>query len=148
MKSYYNSSLNKLHVELKNNYIFDLQLRGRVTIIDGKSATGKTYLTDNIVALVNTGRLSNVRGINGDSNFTIDTLKSIKSSLVVIDNGEYLDDDIVSYICMDRFEHRNTYLIFSRKYLSVGLSPNYYGELVESDKLITVSYPFNEKGWF
>ena len=69
------------------------------------------------------------------------------NSLIVIDRGDLiLTSEMVSIICRDR---KNKYLVFARRALGLGLSPNYFGRLkLNNSGFIYLDYMFSEKGWF
>lgn len=70
----------------------------------------------------------------------IDAIKAMTEGLIIIDRADaFLSKDDVSYIRSDK---NNTYLIMSRCNLDLGISPNYYAELVNNDGIIELKYEY------
>jgi len=134
-----------------NQVVFDLMIRQPITQVSGDGATGKTLLTDMLLK-DEEGRKSN--GICAYPNvcafsksIDIDRIFSLSGYLIVIDRADFLTDKEVDFICRDRFRG-NTYLIFARRILDLGLSSNYYGEFKVDGRLVTLDYEFSESGRF
>ena len=77
--------------------------------------------------------------------FQIFAIKAMTEGLIIIDRADaFLSKDDVSYIRSDK---NNTYLIMSRCNLDLGISPNYYAELVNNDGIIELKYKYSVEGW-
>lgn len=153
MTKCYDYSTGRLSLEYKSNMKFNLELRKPKTQIDGNSGTGKTLLVSILSKMKQFAQFSNhdydVSNIVLVTRLDdISKIYNSKESLIIIDKGDLLlngNNDLIDYITMD---HSNHYLIFSRVTFSLGLSPNYFGELVVKDGVICVQYAFSEEGWF
>lgn len=120
---------------------FDIQLRGRLNVVGGAATTGKTYMC----TLIRTGNHhSDVvvfeRGVN-----SVRDLTSLSDKLIIIDRADLLSAEVVEHISQDL---DNTYLIMARVPLGLGITPNYIGEFVRDNRLITMRYNFSVPGWF
>jgi hypothetical protein len=152
----YNFESDKLNLTTKDEICFDLELRSKITVVKGKSATGKTLLwneldlikKDEIVIPQEERVAVNIELINRYT--TEEEIKKLMSSsgkLIIIDNAdilfkanERLADSIVD-------SEDNRFLIFSRDTADLGVSPNHYGEFYKENKTVTVKYAFSVKGW-
>lgn len=124
---------------------YQLQLRPKITVVVGDSATGKTYLANALTDLkciqedFGNGEAINVDVFNGK--FPED-----RERLVIVDKGErQFSEELHNWILSTKKLH---YLIFARGNLNLGLTPNYYGEFKREGNLITMYYRFNERLWF
>jgi hypothetical protein len=141
--------------------VFNLELRGHVTVFEGHSSTGKTYflksIYENYPNFVNAFKkhgISDVVYVNAvntvsDNAFAtlLDTLKKRKGCLVLIDNGDKVlngRDKLLKHISVDS---GNQYVICSRGGVGLGVSPNHYGELKQEGDEITSAFHWNERGW-
>ncbi len=129
---------------------FDLDIRKPITQVLGDSATGKTLLVNYIKADKDSGRFNALEDypnvIAYDNIFLKEDLKDLRDTLIIIDRGDLiLTDELVDFICRDK---KNSYLIFARTTLPLGLSPNYYGEFITEGDRIILKYMFSEVGWF
>ncbi|MCR5402804.1 MAG: hypothetical protein K6E91_03175 [Butyrivibrio sp.] len=140
----------KLEIRFHDNVYIRLVIRGRITQIYGESATGKSLLGYVIKATENYNMnnhdidydVSNIMCI--DSKDKIDAIKGMTGGLIIIDRADaFLSQEDVSYIRNDK---NNTYLIMSRCNLDLGISPNYYAELVNNDGVIELKYEYSVEG--
>lgn len=147
---------NTLKLETSTGFKFNLKIKGKKTIVQGESATGKTMLCNTISQLqksLNSKELSrydfdNILIINQNN---IEEIRTANHKLIIIDRADLilrLNEPIIEFINSDRSE-KNRYLIFSRVPLGIELSPNYFADMIvnEEDREITLHYKFNVKGW-
>lgn len=149
MRQVYNWENNTIHFKDKNENVFHIQLRGRITIVTGDSATGKTLLCSRLNS-VKHDRNINAQRYKADNVFilnedNIDKLKSQRNKLIIIDRAEILlDDDMVLYINEDP---GNRYLIFARKPIGIEATPNHFAEMQFVDGEIILHFEFDVEGW-
>jgi hypothetical protein len=145
----------------KDTVKYDLLLRGRITVIDGDSGTGKTFLW-NYLNIIN-GK--DVIAKEGDVDHAFPELllinaynvASIKTSLfmgkdmlVVIDNADsvfLIHKDVLSFVVSDL---KNSYIIFARSDYDFSISPNYYASMNfdKKSKAVKLDYVASEPGWY
>lgn len=133
---------------------FDIKLRQPITIISGKSASGKTFLLKSLREFVNDEVQNNGLSIV-DANIVfvsdvLDTnrIRGVKEHLIMFDRGDVLlTDELVKYI---RQDWDNDYLIFARTPHDFKVSTNYYGDLVYNNDSCTfyIDFRFSVGGWF
>lgn len=145
--SIYDYKKNTLQYTIRNT-IFDLKLRGNITIIDGASASGKTLLFNSIL---NIKRLDKEIAKVDASNIYLITYGHAESfddkeCLVIIDCGELV---LTDKLCRKITQcNKARFLIFTRGSHNLYCSPNHFGEFVkDSNNTITIDYMFNEPGW-
>lgn len=146
----YNWKENRIYFKDLNGITFNIRLKGEKTVVNGASATGKTYLCSSIDTL---SKDKNTGGYNTDNIFILnsDNMNEIEkksNKLIIIDRADYiLSRELVRFINMNDGDNR--YLIFARKGLGLEISPNYYAsmKLDNITKEISISYKFNVKGW-
>lgn len=147
----YDWDKNLLYFEDKNGNIFNLQLRGPATIIDGKSGTGKSLIVSKIQSFMRDYNDSSL-GYSTDNIIILDkynknSIFNETGKLIIIDRGEVLvDQKIVDFVNGDM--ERNRFLIFMREAVGFSISPNYHGRLVQEGKEIKIHYRYNIPGWF
>lgn len=95
---------------------FDIQLRGRINVVRGAAATGKTYMC----TLIRTGNhhpdvVVFERGVDSVSDLT-----PLSDKLIIIDRADMLSTEVVEHISQD---FGNTYLIMARVPLGLGITP-------------------------
>ena len=151
MTDCYDWDKNILHFINKNNNEFNLQLRGKATIIDGESGTGKSLLVSRLQEFIddpNEGALDyNTDNILIVNKYNRDMIFNAVGKLIIIDRGERLiTDKIVDFVNSNR--GKNRFLIFMRKAVGFSISPNYHGRLVRNGNQISIQYIFNVPGWF
>ena len=139
----------------KNKY--NLELRGRITQLDGNSGSGKTLLCDIIDNIKSDMKYNNEKYPDYFNNiFTfnymikyngVSDLKDLSNSLIVFDRADNVssDKDLINYVLSDK---NNCYLFIARTCLDLGLSPNYICELGNRNGVLVTLYEFEEKGWF
>jgi len=131
------------------NTIFDLELRGRITIIDGDSGKGKTFLCNLLQdkIILNTDEFKDIVVINYLTKDRLDSINRYKGKLIVIDNADViLDKEQVGFINSDR---ENQYIIMTRLQYDFNISPNYIAQLTTEDfKTFYLKYEYSVKGWF
>ena len=148
MKQCFDWNNNILNISDLNDNVFNLKFKGLKTT--GKSATGKSLLCSIIREIQND---KNIVGKKYDaSNLFLVTeenmynIKNIQDKLIIIDRADIiLDSEVINMINNDW--GYNKYLIFSRRPLGIDLSPNYFAELEEKDKVFSLKYMFNKKEW-
>lgn len=134
-----------------NDVKFDLDIRKPIVQIMGDSATGKTLLVNYLKADKLSAKYNGISDYPDVYVFDINSpdidISGLQRKLIVIDRGDLiLQDSLIDKIRTDR---NNSYLIFARMTLPLGLSPNYYGEFKVSDgNVISIAYLFSEVGWF
>lgn len=128
---------------------FEFHLRGKVTIVNGLSATGKTYLCEYIKEVQQD--LNSDFGTEFDNVFLLNSenkdciYKQLKK-LIIVDRAELiLSNDIVNFINSD---NNNKYLIFSRGLTGIRVTPNYFATIERDEDKYVLRYEFSEKGWF
>lgn len=151
MRKCYDWDSNLLEVETVAGLRFYIQMRGYKTIVGGYSATGKSFLCSTIMsykkAEINYDEdsydTSDIILLNQENKSIIDT---VQHKLIIIDRADLFitDKDVVK---MNKDIKTNRYLIFARKPMPLYITPNYYGEFVVNDKIITLRYLFNTKDW-
>ena len=149
-KTCYDWDKNEIELKLPNKtHKFALKLKGRKTIVSGKSATGKTLLCSSLKDIIDYQGMaakeydaSNIFVLNIDNK---DKLKEQNKKLIVIDRGELqIDRKTADFINKDR---KNRYLMFLREPKGIHLSPNYFADMEEKRGSIVLKYRFNEQGW-
>lgn len=124
------------HIILNDNNfsIIDLNLKERITILSGDSASGKTYIFNSIKRYVRQNNTNNILCINLDTiNYAdaiIEKIKSIKNGLIIVDEANKVlkNKELTEFIRGD-FESKNNYIIIGR---SLSLNTK-YTELAEPD---------------
>lgn len=130
------------------NFNFNLNLRAPITVICGNSATGKTLLLNTIHEVQKFRQDAGLAARNpvivffGDETIEFEDVEQ----LVIIDRGDFcLTDEICDKI---RNCKRTKFLIMARGLHNLGLTPNYYAELVRSNTELSLHYKFSERLWF
>lgn len=149
MKNIFDYEKNILKFTTKDNFTIDFKLRGKVTIITGETATGKSWIVDCIKNYKNA--TSEATPYNCENVLIIDTIQNCtipvisKNCLIIIDRGDFLlNSKLVKFINNDRFNH---YLIIARGNTGVNATPNHYAELKRENMKFYLEYLFNEDGW-
>ena len=150
MVNIYDYENSKLYLSYSNKAIFNLDIREPITVISGESASGKTLLVSCINDVVQNIRLNQSGDtpniIAFDKKFSITEVEELPYSLVVIDRADLiLTEEDVKYIRKDNLHH---YLIYTRSFLDLDLTPNYFGEFKSKGKEIVIEYDFSEGCWF
>ncbi len=150
MTSVYDYVNNVLNYTSKDGVQYRLQLRGFVTIVEGESSTGKSYLVSELFNLKSVQ--VEVSGYDVSNIFIPSTKKdwfslpSDYEGLTIIDRADILLTDIV---CEQIKNYRKMrFLLFLRKAMNIGYSPNYFGEFVNDNGVIVIKYKFSEELWF
>ena len=125
----------------KNGVHFGVNLPGRVTVLSGDSATGKTLLwhrlkTQAIIDEDTLGVKDIIEIFTSDRNNDLEMVRHLKGKLIIIDNGDILlhgHKDLADYINCD-FD--NQYLIFSRGDTGISTNPKYRGKMIANGKEI------------
>ncbi len=149
MQQSYDWNNNIIQFEDKYCNKFNLQLRGKITIVTGDSASGKTLLCNKLKSIKHDKNLSkqiyradNIFLVNDDN---IDALINQKKKLIIIDRAEQiLTSDIVDSINQDK---DNRFLIFTRKPIGIIATPNHFAEMQLINGELTLQYKFNVRGW-
>lgn len=112
----YDKKLRHLIVSSGEAVTFDIQLRGRINVVRGAAATGKTYMC---TLIRNENHHTDVvvfeRGVN-----SVRDLTSLSDKLIIIDRADMLSAEVVEHISQDL---DNTYLIMARVPLGLGITP-------------------------
>lgn len=127
--------------------VFDISLQENIVILSGDSATGKSYLYQNLLeqAVLESGQdtvFTRIRGINAYTlnNISVQLLKSFTDAIVVVDNADLLmsKPDILKYIDTD---YNNQYILMARGDLNLHTSLFGRGELVrDTDGIFRIHY--------
>lgn len=151
MKNVYDWNTNILMLEDKNNNNFNLKFRGYKTIVQGNSATGKSFICYTINQLRQFSKKTS--GIDTSNIILIDdenreTLKTSKDKFIIIDNADILlsDEDVE---VINRDNGINRYLMFMREPIGIELSPKHYAELAlnQENNTTELKYIFGERDW-
>jgi hypothetical protein len=131
---------------------FDLDLRGRIVVVKGFSGTGKTLFykaMESALKVYDSGKLPETILVNRkNSEYKLPEIYKAHHKFIVIDNADRVFDlhpELVRYINQD---FTNNYLIFARKAYDLGISPNYFAEFCDYDKLIKLKYSYSMEGWY
>ena len=151
----YNFETGELSLSTKNDIHFNLQLRPRITVIKGDSATGKSLLWKTIENIKYTEKditseqvAANIELINRRTDVTkIEQYLASMGKLIIIDNADLLFREDHSYSENIASSTGNHFLIFSRDTADLGVTPNHYGEFLMNGKTISVSYAYTVPGW-
>ena len=110
----YDKKMRHLIVSSGEAVTFDIKLRGRINVVRGAAATGKTYMC-NLIRNVNPHPDVVVfeRGVD-----SVRDLTSLSDKLIIIDRADMLSGEVVEHI-----SHDNTYLIMARVPLGLGITP-------------------------
>lgn len=139
-------------------------LHGRITIVEGRSGAGKTFIFEIIKALkeLKDSReaypiLNNIQVIISDSEYEsfVEGLGKDKGKIIIIDEadekGTLTDKSMISYIDQD---YDNVYLLVNREYdiskkygTSLGTTPANIANLVIKDGIASLSYKYDMGGW-
>lgn len=132
-----------------------LTLRGRLTQVTGLSGSGKSRLCNIIKSIMMDISYNDAKYPDYYNNLVafdtfldsseLSKISELRGKFIFIDRADYLSKDLLDYIRCDR---NNVYILFARTCLELGLSPNYFCELVDDGSVIRTSYRFSEKGWF
>jgi len=142
---------NILNYTTKSGIVYNLQLRGAITIIDGEVASGKTYLANELRAMKSVP--SSISGYDVSNIYVPSVRKEYFrlpdediEGLTIIDRADVLlNDELCEGIKAYKKMH---FMIFLRKSMNIGYSPNYFGEFVRNDGVVTIKYDFSEELWF
>jgi len=151
----YNFESGELSLTTKGDICFALQLRPRVTVVKGDSATGKTLLWRTIETIKRTEKdmsegkvASDVELINRFTDESkIEDLLTSDGKLIIIDHADMMFKELHRLAESVVDSTGNHFLIFSRDTADLGITPNHYGEFCVVGKMISVEYPFSVKGW-
>lgn len=108
MRQVYNWENNTIHFKDKNENVFHMQLRGRITIVTGDSATGKTLLCSRLNS-VKHDRNINAQRYKADNVFilnedNIDKLKSQRNKH--LNHNSLLDRSLADFfLCQNPANH-------------------------------------------
>lgn len=133
---------------------FRIELRDRITIILGDSATGKTLLVSTM-RKVKQGILSNNDFDDSalssvyifSDNDLVDSLKVLNNKIIVIDRADIVFNVQPSLMDLIKFDYNNQYIIIGRGNFDLDLTPNNFATLKTIDGVVLTDYSFNEKGW-
>lgn len=98
----------------------DIKLRQRITVLNGNSSTGKSYLYNIIKEYVQEKKIKNilcldVNNASGDNaQYTLNKLEKIKNGIIIMDYADNLlaDNEIYDYVMSDM---ENYYMLLGRK---------------------------------
>lgn len=127
---------------------FNLVFHTRLTLIQGDSGTGKTYLYTNIFQKALMENSSNIVFINYETylnGMIKTTLNTVKNKLVIIDNADsILDESDKWHITCD---FNNQYVLFLRNFGCLKPVSSSFAELCIDNNKGYLYYPFieNEK---
>lgn len=147
MVDLYNWNTKMIQYEDKKGLQIELDLRGRIIVVDGDSGTGKSYLCQIIRTIQESFGNSeyNVDNIVLINKMNKSSLRDYNNKLIIIDRAELLlNEDDTNYITMDG---RNRYLIFARYPIGLGISPNYFAKMIRDNKKLYLEYYIFAEGW-
>lgn len=148
MKQMYEWSSNIIKFSDKYKNEFELELRGRITVIYGASATGKTLVCNRIKQIQNDDNIGAATYV-ADNILLVersnkDKVYETKQKLIVIDKAErLLDDKLIEHINQDG---SNRYLLMLRKPVGIDATPNHYGVLSRERNKVMIEYKYNIGG--
>lgn len=128
--------------------VYDLELRGNVTIVKGDSGTGKTLMCQVVKQMISYGDKDKI--VFDDKNVSsvsVAVLQTYKNKLILFDDADItLRGELLKYVLSDK---NNYYILFRRDNYDVHLSPNYYAELVlGNDRVRRLKYTWEKVGWY
>ena len=147
----YNYENNRLFFETKTGLVFDLSLRGNITVIRGESGTGKTLLVKSLEGIAGVGSVNYLGNVDVSNIITVAKKTDFfdfddVDKLVIVDRADLiLSDTIVEHI---RQYKKLRFLIFARASYDFFISPNQLGIFVRDKNTISIKYDFDKKGWF
>lgn len=117
-------------------FSYDLMFDDRITLVGGKSGTGKTVLYEMLEDLRLTDEYKVIKLFNYKSDNLIESIKQCRDNFIVIDNADILiDDDIRRFI---NFEFSNQYMLFLRNCDGLNVSDKSFKVLHFDDNKITL----------
>jgi hypothetical protein len=134
---------------------FNVELRGHITVLDGFTASGKTFflkqIYENYPNNKDAFRKCGLFGIifvnavmaasNDDFNVELlGKLKRAKNHLILIDNGDKVLNGCVRLLKYIAVDTDNQYIICSRGALGLDVPLNHYGKLTQIDRKIITTY--------
>lgn len=137
MQEIYDWNANKIHYETKDGLVIDFQLRDRITVISGESATGKTLLCNFIRKVAN--NKNKTKDYCATNIIIIDTtninlMYEIKHKLFIIDNAEItLSKKDIDFIDNNSYYYENRYLVMARDIVGFSISPNHFAEIKDTE---------------
>ncbi len=128
--------------------VYDLELRGNVTIVKGDSGTGKTLMCQVVKQMISYGDKDKI--VFDDKNVSsvsVAVLQTYKNKLILFDDADItLRGELLKYVLSDK---NNYYILFRRDNYDVHLSPNYYAEIVlGNDRVRRLKYTWEKVGWY
>ena len=145
---------NKLLYVTPEGLRIDWELRHRLTIVVGDSATGKSFVYNSLKrkrALDISKREDSIfvkmRFISQYDSPNLDELYTLNGNLILIDNADILLQDRLDMRELVSGDSRNQYIIFARSGIGVSASPNCFAELIRHGKNLTLEYLYNVRGW-
>lgn len=134
------------HIVLKNNKFntIDIKLRERITILSGNTASGKTYIFNEVAKYIRQNPKENILCVGlaniGYEHGIIEKIKQMNNGLIIVDQANEVlkNTELVNYIRRD-FDNKNNYILIGR---SLSLNTK-YSELAEpniSDDIISIKY--------
>lgn len=137
---------------------FEIELRGYITILDGESNTGKSFLLKSLyLTYVDNPKsfekykINSVFFFNYQSSIEdlIFTIKNKKGCLILIDNANCIflgnkGKEAVNYINYDIY---NQYLIVNRTGWTFNVTPNHYAKLKREGNKIVTTFDWSVSGW-
>lgn len=138
-----------LHLDSGRDFIFDLQLRPKCTVLTDRT-TGKiedrrsliTYSALDYIDFVikEYDDSTNIHVFN--SAFGVSELGNKDRCLVIIDDADILmTDEVNNYI---RCHNGNHYLFMSRRPFGLDIPPSHIGELYDENGILKIHYKFDE----
>jgi len=129
------------------NWTFNFSFKGRITVVDGDTSTGKSLFCDSLARAVNndpSGNLKKISVYNSLYKCDLAALQGRSNEFIVIDNADIiLNDDIAEYIAEDL---NNQYLIFARQPWDFRITPDNFAALINSNNEFSIEY-FKVPGW-
>ena len=127
--------------------VFNLDLRGTVTIIRGYSSTGKTLLCKMARQMIEGGN-EDIVVLGPSEGSTINSvLSEYRNKIIIIDNADIcVGNKVLEHILQDE---NNYYILMRRNNYGIELSPNYYATLEDDGNMtVKLKYKWNEPRWY
>lgn len=118
-------------------FSYFLEFSSRITLVRGDSATGKTYLYQNLEDVKLLPQYHNIKLLNYKSDNFHDELVKCRNKFIVIDNADILLTDKDKQFI--NFEKSNQYMLFMRNCDGLNLTPDSFTILNDQDYQITLS---------
>ena len=136
---------------------FNLELKKRITVLRGDSATGKTLmynaisnreLRDGIEKGGSVYRTYNYKDyIDRGRGFILKDIENLREKVIVIDNSDMvLTDKLINFI---NYDSHNRYILIGRSLTEIKTTPNGVAEIYfdKDDNEFKLYYKYNSRRW-